>query len=193
MIKEFTDILSQFSFLRPSDVKKLVGIAQLKRYKKGDVVIAAGSRDKNLYLTVKGFFRTYVVRSDGEERTVYLAGPGMGFGSTKSVYRDELGNETVEALENSMAICWDFVELMNACEESPRLCKLYNKLLERNLLEAVERLEFHSVMNPDQRYEYLLKNRPELMKSVPLKYIASYIGITPVSLSRLRARIAKPS
>ena len=51
MLKELTDFLTQFSFLRPSDVKKLVGIAQLKRYKKGEVVIAAGSRDKNLYLT----------------------------------------------------------------------------------------------------------------------------------------------
>lgn len=66
---------------------------------------------------------------------------------------------------------------------------MYVKALEKAFLEIVERIEYHSVLNPDQRYEYLMEHRPEILERVPLKYIASYIGITPVSLSRLRARL----
>lgn len=191
MVDTLKKHLSEFGFLNSADIRVILGITKVQRIKKGAMVIMAGENDPNLYLVLSGFFRTYVLRPDGEERTVYLAGPGMAFGSTRTVFRSLQSTENVVALENSLALRWDFPKFKKACEENLNLQKLYSTMLERSFIEAVERLEFHSVMNSDQRYEYLLQNWPEIMEKVPLKHIASYIGITPVSLSRLRARLAK--
>lgn len=193
MLTELKNFLQQYSFLRPTDIQKLLGVVELKHYRKGEVVIATGDSDRHIYFTVNGFFRTYVVRADGEERTVHLAGPGMGFGSSKTVYRNQPSNENVMALESGIVFRVHYESMHRICQDNPRLYRLYGLMLEKSFVEAIERLEFHSVMNPDQRYEYLLKNRPDLFSKVPLKYIASYIGITPVSMSRLRARMARPN
>lgn len=193
MLKELKEFLAEFSFLRPSDVKALASVCRVQRFEKGTIILQAGASDYNMYLVVKGFTRTYVIREDGEERTVFLASAGMGCGSSKTIYKDQPSNENVVALENCVVLVWDFPEFKKACKNHPNLYRLYSNMLERSFIEAVERLEFHSVMNPDQRYEYLIEHRPELLEKVPLKFIASYIGITPVSLSRLRARLVGKS
>lgn len=192
MLKELKEFLAEFSFLRPADIKALVSACSVQRFNKGTTILKSGDIDRNMYLVVKGVTRTYVVREDGEERTVFLASAGAGFGSSKTIYKDLPSNENVMALENCMVLVWDFPAFKKACENQPNLYRLYSTMLERSFIEAVERLEFHSVLNPDQRYEYLLKERPEILERVPLKYVASYIGITPVSLSRLRARLVRP-
>ena len=191
MLKELKEFLAEFSFLRPADIKPLVSVCSVQRFNKGTIILRNGDIDRNMYLVVKGFTRTYVVREDGEERTVFLASAGVGFGSSKTIYKDLPSNENVVALENCIVLVWDFPEFKKACENHPNLYRLYCTMLERSFIEAVERLEFHSVLIPDDRYKYLLDNRPELVERVAQKYIASYIGITPVSLSRLRSRLAR--
>lgn len=189
MLTELKQYLRQFTFLGPKDVADIISISKVVRYKKGDTIVSAGQTCYNMYVVLKGYVRMYVVREDGEERTVYLISRGMGFGSSKTLYAHRPGNETATALENCVVLEVDFEVFRQRAEKNPALYKLYAQALERALLEAVERIEYHSVLNPDQRYEYLQKHRPEILERVPLKYIASYIGITPVSLSRLRARL----
>ena len=191
MLAELKEYLNQFTFLGPKDIAGFVNIAKIIRPKKGDVLLEAGEVSYNMQVILKGFVRTYVVRQDGEERTTYIGSRGMPFGSTKTILDNRPSNETVVALENCIIVSFDMREFKRLGNSSFGLYRMYASGLEKGMLEAVERLEFHSVLLPEQRYEYLLKNRPEVIQNVPLKYIASFIGITPVSLSRLRARIAK--
>ena len=191
MLEELRHFLDQFKFLSPKDVVAVAGLANVRRVKKGEHIFYSGDMHYTLYLVLTGFTRTYVVRDDGDERTVYLAGPGMGVGSSKTVYKDQPSNENVVALENCILISWDLTEFKRIAANRPAMYRWYAEMLERNFIEAVERVEFHTLMTPEQRYEYLLETRSDIFNRVPLKYIASYIGITPGSLSRLRARIVR--
>ncbi len=193
MLSELKEYLRQFTFLSPMDVANFVSIARISQPQKGAVLLKAGDVSYDMNVVLKGFTRTFVVRKDGEERTTYLASPGMPFGSSKTILdsKGSSSNETVVALENCIILSMDMREFKRLGNNSFGLYKMYAAALEKGMLEAVERLEFHSVLLPEQRYEYLLEHRPEVIQRVPLKYIASFIGITPVSLSRLRARIAK--
>jgi hypothetical protein len=65
---------------------------------------------------------------------------------------------------------------------------LYNEGLKEAFREAIMRVEFFTVLSPEQRYKTLLEESPELIQRVPQKYLASYLGITTVSLSRIRNR-----
>lgn len=192
MLSEFKEYFSQFTFLGPKDMADLVSISKLVRYKKGETIVSAGELSNYLNVVLTGFVRVFIVREDGEERTVYLPGQGMGFGSSKTVFAGLPSNETSVALEDCLILTLDMTEGRKKADRNPNLYRVYSMALEKSILEAVERIEYHTVLNPDQRYEYLLKNRPEIFERVPLKHIASYIGITPVSLSGLRARLARP-
>lgn len=189
MLAELKQYFKQFRFLTPADLAALMKVAKVMRVKKGEVLVNIGEMDHRLCAVLTGFFRIYTIRTDGEERTVYLAGKGMPVGASKTVFGNEPSNEVIVALEDSLLVYADSKAFKEVCEQRPRLYKMYATILEKSMLEAIERLEFHSVMLPDQRYEYLMQHRPEILEKVPLKYIASYIGITPVSLSRLRARL----
>lgn len=191
MLTEVKQYLKQFTFLGPKDIADFVSVSKVTRYKKGDILLSAGELSYDMHIVLKGFVRSYVVRADGEERTTYIASRGMPFGSTKTILGGRSGNENVMALDKCIILLFDIREFKKLGNRNPALYKMYSAALEKGMLETVERLEFHSVLLPEQRYEYLLKHRPEVIQNVPLKYIASFIGITPVSLSRLRARIAK--
>lgn len=191
MLAELKEYLKQFTFLGPKDIANFVGISRITRHKKGDVLLKAGEVSHSMNVLLKGFVRTYVVRQDGEERTTYLGSKGMPYGSTKTILSGQPSNETVVALKNCIVLSFDIREFKRLGDKNFGLYKMYAAALEKGMLEAVERLEFHSVMLPEQRYEYLLENRPEIIQNVPLKYIASLIGVTPVSLSRIRARMVK--
>lgn len=175
------------------DVANIASVARISRPRKGDILLSAGEVSYDMNVILKGFTRTYVVRKDGEERTTYLASKGMPFGSSKTLFgsKNSPSNETIVALENCIILTVDMREFNRLSNSSHGIYKMYVSVIEKGFLEAVERLEFHCVLLPEQRYEHLLNNRPDIIQNVPQKYIASFIGITPVSLSRLRARLVK--
>ena len=71
------------------------------------------------------------------------------------------------------------------------LQKLYAENLKRSLADAIDRLEFHTAMSPEERYAHYQEHFPELIQRVPQVHLASFLGVTPVSLSRVRSRLAK--
>lgn len=189
--KEFQEFFRQFTFLTLKDMMEFVRLARIERGKKGQVLIECGKLDTTMYSMVTGYARTYVIRDDGEEVTTYLAGPGMTTGSYRSDFRGEPSNETVVLLEDAIMITYDFAKMRELIRANDNVNRMYSKVIESNFIEAAERIEFLTIMTAEQRYQHLLKHRPEIIKHVPQKYIASYMGITPVSLSRIRARVAK--
>ncbi len=189
MTTEFKNIIAAFSFLSGKDIAALWDLVSVIRVKKGQRLVTAGEKDYNLYYIVSGFARSYIQREDGDERTVYLAGPGMVIGSSKTSLGNKQGNENTVIVKNAMLLKVDFRKFKQLAAKQPNLYRLQNELMSNSLLETIERLEFHTVYSPEQRYRYLVENRQDILQNVPLKHIASFMGITPVSLSRLRSRM----
>ena len=70
------------------------------------------------------------------------------------------------------------------------LMRFYSMVMEETLVNAIRRIEEFTQSSPEERYQRILREQPELIDRAPLKYLASYLGITPVSLSRIRKRIS---
>lgn len=190
MIKEFQDFFRPFTFLSLKDIQEAIRLIKLVRVKKGEVLIKPGTHDTMVYTLLSGYIRNYVNREDGEEITTRLAGPGMTVAAYRPTLLNQPSNETVEVLEDATMVAYDLKSSRDLMRRNANLNRMYSIILEGNLTDAVERIEYLTIVTAEQRYRYLLEKKPDILRNVPQKHIASYIGITPVSLSRIRARIA---
>ncbi|MDQ1095546.1 MULTISPECIES: Crp/Fnr family transcriptional regulator [Chryseobacterium] len=139
------------------------------------------------YLLEDGFVRKYYIHSTTDIDTEISAGfyfPGEIFSIQK---HDSEGS--YESLTSGVA--WEIT--LDAVKElfvvNPQCRFVQNYYLSRQLDAAMKREMLLLQNSPQALYEYLLKNKPHYIQNIPLKYLASYIGITPISLSRIRKRI----
>ena len=191
MDTDFLNYFNKFTFLSFEDLKLIFTLVKIKRVKVGDVILESGAIDYNVFIVFRGLLRTYVMRADGTEITVLLSSEGMAAASSRTIVKDELSTETIVALEDSMIMIVDTQKLEELGRRHPRILLLQNKHMKRNFGDAVERIEYLTVLSPLERYLHLIEHHPELIKRVPQKYLASYMGITTESLSRVKSRISK--
>lgn len=168
--------------------KSVVGSLDIFRtVKKGTILLKAGERSRDSYFVLEGCIRTYYI-VDGEERTTSFYSelealtPPCVVSRTPSEYYISCVEDTILTVSDA-----DLEVDMNS--RFPRFETLC-KVLSEELL-AKERVEFDSfkTSSPEQRYLNLLRTRPDLVQRVPQHQLASFLGIKPQSLSRLRARI----
>ena len=151
-------------------------------------IIQADKVEKNIYFIRKGIARTFAT-IDGNEITFAFGKEGDTIASLKSYIDNQKGYESIELLEDCELYKLDTENLQNLFNESIDMANWGRKFAERELIKAEERLISRQLGTATERYLELLKNYPGLIQRVQLGYIASYLGITQVSLSRIRTNI----
>ncbi|KAF2330609.1 Crp/Fnr family transcriptional regulator [Flavobacterium daemonense] len=152
------------------------------------LIIQADKVEKNIYFIKKGIARTF--SNAGENEITFSFGKeGDTIASLKSYISSEKGYENIELLENSELYELNTEALQNLFNENIEIANWGRKFAENELLKAEERLISRQLGTAADRYMQLLKNYPDLIQRVQLGHIASYLGITQVSLSRIRTNI----
>ena len=152
------------------------------------VLLKEGEVADKLYLIRKGCLRLFF-NSEGKDITFQLFFEGDFVASFDSLYKRQPSLFSLESIQPAQVLIIERDVFYNLIEKSPSLRRYYEeKLMER--FHVYQRLFLSRIKNtPQQRYEELLKEHPDIIRRVPQHYIASYIGITPVSsLSRIRNR-----
>ena len=136
----------------------------------------------------KGIIRTYIVNEEGEEKTIRLAKEKDFTSCGLSFLHGLASSEYLHALEECKVIAINSKQLDQLSKENPRILRLSYEGLKEAFTEAIFRIEFFTTLTPEARYESIVNKTPELIQRVPQKYLASFIGVTTVSLSRIRNR-----
>ena len=173
-----------------SDSSKLIlknHIVELS-FPKNKILISADKIEKDFYFIKKGIARTFVY-TDGDETTFSFGKEGDTIISMKSYIANQKGYENVELLEDCLVYKLNTQDIRKLYTENIEIANWGIKFAENELLKAEDRLLTRQFGTATNRYEILLKNYPNLLQRVQLGYIASYLGITQVSLSRIRANI----
>jgi CRP-like cAMP-binding protein len=191
MLEKVKDIFDQQTFLSPNDLLGIVSISRLKQVKKGEQLANAGEVNYLVHFVIKGLLRHYVIDENGNEKTMRFVSEKQSAGCMESIFHNRPSFESIEALENSLIIIFDNRKAEKLALKSMGLLKLQNISIKKALVEAVERLRNHTILNPKDRYELFCEKHPRLEQRIKQKYLASYLGITPTSLSRMRARAMK--
>lgn len=181
------DFISKYIDLTVDEEKALEELNTFHTLKKGTLLLEEGQKSNNGYFVLKGCIRTYYV-IDGEEKTTAFYTEMEGF--TPPCVVDKKSSEFyVSCVENSILTISDpnmETEMFQKFPKFETMCRV----LSEELL-AKQQLDFDTfkISSPEQRYLKLLKKRPDLIQRVPQYQLASFLGIKPQSLSRLRSRI----
>jgi CRP-like cAMP-binding protein len=191
MLEKITDALKEFNFLTPKDLFQLVSIAKLKQVASGELIVKEGDYNYNVIKVIKGLLSHYVVDKNGYERALLFVPEKMNSGSLQTTINRKPSDENIIALENSLLLLIDIRELEKLAAKNNNILKLINQSYKKIIAEAALRIKFLLVNSPEERYLHFREIYPHLLQRVKQKDLASYLGITVTSLSRIRARISK--
>ncbi len=169
---------------------QLLQFAKHKSVTTSEIYIPQGKVFKKIFYIKKGILRSYYITESGEEKTIFFRWEDQMASIPECVFDNEPTRQTWQALEDCelLEIDFDLVEKMS--ENNFPLIKTRMGFAQKMLLEALQRVESFVLDKPEERYQKLIAQKPEIIKRVADKYIASFIGVTPVSLSRIRKRLA---
>ena len=157
-------------------------------YPKGFRVLESGKVEKNIFFIKKGIVRAYT-SVDGKEITFWVGREGATLVSMKGYVNDEPGYETMELMEDSVLYVLKRKKLKELFSGDLHIANWGRRYAEMELLSTEERLISMLSAIASERYKELLQKEPDLLQRLPLGSIATYLGITQTSLSRIRAKI----
>lgn len=176
--------------LSEADVRMLLEYMEEVRFKKKEIIVHEGTKNGNLYLIKKGIWRGHYLK-DGVDTTIWFASEGEAAFSVWGYVDNSSSLISIEAMSDSIAYCITAPKLARLYSISIGLANMGRQLMEHQLLTIENWLISAGSPRAKERYLTLIKETPELLLYVPLKYIASYLWVTPQSLSRIRAGINK--
>jgi hypothetical protein bfra3_18976 len=176
--------------LSEADASALLSHMEEVRFKKREVIVQEGTKNTNLYLIKEGIWRGHYLK-DGVDTSIWFASKGEAAFSVWGYVDNSYSQISIEAMSDSIAYCISKAALNELYSTSIGLANLGRRLIEHQLLTTENWLISAGSPRAKERYLTLIKETPELLLHVPLKYIASYLWITPQSLSRIRAGIRK--
>lgn len=179
--------MSHVANLQPSVLAQFAPVLTLQSYTKGEAVHTAGRVCHNLHLVQSGALRAFYFKED-KDITAHFAFSNEAITAPDSFIMGAPSKYHIEALEESSVYTVDRLELEKFLDEHPELERLARKFTEAIYLELLERIESLVFLSAAERYNTLLKRNPNLLLNVNLGHIASYLGITQETLSRIRAK-----
>ena len=155
------------------------------KVKKNNDLHPIGHTCRNLYFVRKGLLRVYYFKNDIEITESFEFEDSI-VARADSLFQSKPSRKAIEAIENSELIAIPSSSLFILYDSHPDIERLFRKVFEIAYVETVDRIESIQFHSAKERYNNLLEKSPKTIMRIPLKFIASYLGITQVSLSRIR-------
>ncbi len=183
----FIEQLSAYIPLTDEEKETIIGFDIFKPFTKGSILLNKGQISDDSFIVLEGCIRCYY-EIDGEEKTTAFYMENEGFDPQCRI-TGKPSEYYVSCVEDSIVMVSNRRTDAIMLEKFPRFEKLFLEMSEMLYAKTQSDFDEFKTSSPEQRYLNLLKNRPELLQRVPQYQMASYLGITPQSLSRLRGRI----
>jgi len=162
-----------------------------KTLKKGDVFLKEGKVSDEYLFLEEGFMRSYLFDTEGNEVTVNFFSQTSLVFEVGSFFQRVPSQENIQALADCSGWVLTYNQLNDLFHTIPEFREFGRAVLVKGFIAFKNRTLSMINKTAEQRYEALLKSNPEIFRNAPLKYIASYLGITDTSLSRIRKEFSK--
>ena len=191
--ENFWNFANQFVSLNPSEKELIAKQLTFRNVSKNTILVDIGQTAKEVFFINKGCLRFYYLTNEGNEITGFVFTENMFAGSHESFFSQVPSIQVLETLEDSELIIFSYEKLHQLFDEIPKMNTLVRKLLEQRMSHAQKVIASLIINKPQDRYTTYQALHPGLENRIPQHVLASYMGITPVSLSRIRARKSKKS
>lgn len=190
MLAVFRNYLQKHVHVSDEQFDQLSKHFKLRKVAKGTVLLSPGEICESSFFVEKGLLRSYTVDSAGKEHIIQFASENWFLSDRSSVYFNEPSDFFIDAIEESSVIFFD-KDFIECASEIIKEFRAYNdRMLHKHILHMQKRVNSLLGFTAEKRYMDFIKLYPDLTLRVPQWMIASYLGITPESLSRVRKELA---
>jgi len=191
MVQKIEEIFKKNTYLGPKELYQLAKIIKFKRVKKGEHIVKEGEFNYNGIKVLKGLLAHYIIDKDGIEKTLLFVPENRFSGSMQTTLNRMPADENIIALENSWLLLTDVRELEALANENIKILRLLNDSRKEIIIEAATRIRYLIANSPEERYLHFTKTYPNLEERIKQKHLASFLGVTVSSLSRIKSRLDK--
>ena len=189
MDNDIINYISQFIKLSADEEQIITEQNLFRRYEKNEILVSEGEYAKDCYFLIQGCVRAYHLK-DGVERNTDFFFENQTIRPI-SYQTKQPSQYYLSCLEDCVIAISNEARNQKLVEQIPNLSSLISKMNEDLLIQKTIEFENFKNHNPEERYLLLLKNKPEYLNRIPLYHLATYLGITQISLSRIRNRISE--
>ena len=179
------ELARRYSTMTHEELDMLESILVPMKYAKNEMILREGETCTNIYWVVKGLVRQFYYKND-KELTEYMATENTIVMCIESLFREQPTHLQIKALETTVLIALPQADLEAVAMKSVNIQILYRKILEESLILSQIHADMLRFESAQDRYQKLIKRQPQLVLRAPLVYIASYLQMTPETLSRVR-------
>lgn len=187
----FKIYLQEKAGLKTDELLQLSYVPASQPVKKGRQMVGKGQVCKDIFFVEKGLLRQYTIDEQGREHIIHFAPENWIVSDRSSAYFNQAGEYFIDAIEDSEVIVMDERFIREASEISCTFRENNHKALHNHIRQLQHRIIQLLSVPAETRYSEFLNVYPDLLLRVPQWMIASYLGVTPESLSRIRKELVK--
>jgi CRP-like cAMP-binding protein len=191
MSASFLNLFDSYVKLTDSEIEFCKPYFELNSVPKNSIVEEENRVPKHLYFITKGFMRLFYYDTNGDEITTLIVSQNRFVTSFTNFIHETKSNENLECITNCEFYKIERSKLVELIDKSENFKKLSLAIFEQSVATTQLRANDFATLTAELRYKKLVEQQPELIKNVPVQYIASYLGIKPQSLSRIRKQLIK--
>jgi CRP-like cAMP-binding protein len=191
MSDNFLNLFDSYVKLTDKDIDICKQYFEHKSSPKNNIVEEENTVPKHLYFITKGFMRLFYYDDNGDEITTHIESQNQFITSFTNFIREIKSNENLECITNCEFYKIERSKLIELIEKNENFKNFSLVIFEQAAARTQIRANDFATLTADLRYKKLVEQQPEIIQNVPIQYIASYLGIKPQSLSRIRKQIIK--
>lgn len=193
MNSDFKTYLSLNANLSEQQYSEIIKDLQIKNIKKGEFLLRSGEICMYVFFVNKGLLRSYTIDKSGKEHIIQFASEGWMITDRSSSFFNESSDLYIDAIEDSEVYFLDESFLQKLSCLSPEFIKNNTQALHNHIRNLQDRVNMLLGATAEERYLKFIKMYPNILARIPQWMVASYLGITPESLSRVRKQLSKKS
>lgn len=183
---EFIPYIQTQVQLTPQTVEELSKHTKIERYSKGDIIRNINSMSKKVLFFESGYARSFYLKESKDITSIFLTENSFSM-AIESIYYNQGSRYGIEALEDVTVCSIQHSELQRINDHSPQMEKFLHTQLIKFIKLVSDKYYDIQLQSAQERYASMLKNYPDILLHAPLGHIASYLGITQETLSRIRS------
>ena len=169
----------------------IISCFELKHFKEKEYLFNSGNVCNSLYFVVEGILRIVAVNDKGLDITHYFIKEGQFCTMLESFNTGRIASDSIQASSSTGVLEINKKNLQKLCQNLPFMTNLIDQINQQRLLDKIRLKNIYSGEDSTSRYKLFVTEQPDIVHRVPLNHIASYLNVTPQSLSRIRRSIGQ--
>lgn len=188
MFEKFAAYITSQASLTSEELHLIRSLAVMKKLRKRQLLLHEGEVCQYKIFITKGLLKTYRLRDDGTETILRFAPENSWTTDHDSFMRQIPSPNYIEALEPTEVICWTQESLNKLMYNIPAFKAYSDTIIAHSLQSSYERIYMNLSYTSEEKYEHFVTSFPDVFRRVPLHMVASYLGVSRETLSRIRRK-----